>query len=170
MESAGTAAIFSSSIEKHGLIYKSYLGDGDTSSYKDVVATNPYEEYGIVPIKLECVGHVQKRLGNRLRELRKSYKNTKTPLSGRGKLTDKVINSLQNYCGMAIRQNKGDLYKMKKAVGAVLWHCTAFDDDDFRHRFCPVSENTWCKWDIVKLMGLKHAETKQTHLSGYIQS
>ena len=56
MESAGAVAIFSSSIEKHGLIYKSYLGDGDTSSYKDVVATNPYEEYGIVPIKLECVG------------------------------------------------------------------------------------------------------------------
>ena len=151
MESAGAVAIFSSSIEKHGLIYKSYLGDGDTSSYKDVVATNPYEEYGIVPIKLEGVGHVQKRLGNGLRELRKSYKNTKTPLSGRGKLTDKVSNSLQNYYGMAIRQNKGDLYKMKKAVGAVLWHCTAFDDDDFRHRFCPVSENTWCKWQHSKI-------------------
>ena len=151
MESAGAVAIFSSSIEKHGLIYKSYLGDGDTSSYKDVVATNPYEEYGIVPIKLEGVGHLQKRLGNGLRELRKSYKNTKTPLSGRGKLTDKVSNSLQNYYGMAIRQNKGDLYKMKKAVGAVLWHCTAFDDDDFRHRFCPVSENTWCKWQHSKI-------------------
>ena len=131
MESAGAAAIFASSNEKWRLIYKSYLGDGDTSSYKDVVNAGPYEEYGIVPIKLECVGNVQRRLGNRLRELIKNYKNTDTPLSRRGKLTDKMINSLQNYYGMAIRQNKGDLYKMKKALGAVLWHRTAFEDEDF---------------------------------------
>ena len=32
-------------------------------------------------------------------------------------LTDKAINTLQNYYGMAIRQNKNDLYSMKKAVG-----------------------------------------------------
>ncbi len=148
MESAGAVAMFCSSVEKHELIYENYLGDGDTSSYKDVVASKPYEGYGIVPVKLECVGHVKKRLGNRLRELRKKYKNTETPLSGRGKLTDKVINSLQNYYGMAIRQNKGNLYQMKKAVGAVLWHCTGFDDESFRHRFSPTDENTWCKWQL----------------------
>ena len=49
---------------------------------------------------------------------------------------------------------------MKKAVGAVLWHCTAFDDDDFQHRFCPVSENTWCKWQHSKITGTETCRNK----------
>lgn len=33
-----------------------------------------------------------------------------------GRLTDKAINILQNYYGMAMRSNVGDLYGMKKSV------------------------------------------------------
>ena len=53
--------------------------------------------------------------------------------SGRGRLTDKTINKMQNFYGMSIRQNSishwnGDrnmaLYSMKKSVLAVLWHCS----------------------------------------------
>ena len=146
MEAAGAIEIFCSSVDKHKLIYKEYVGDGDTSSFSEVVNAKPYDKFGITPIKLECIGHVQKRLGNRLRNLRLAHKGTKTPLSGRGKLTDKVINSMQNYFGLAIRQNKQNLYEMKKAVGAILWHCTDFSDEKYRHRFCPSSENSWCKW------------------------
>ena len=153
MESAGAVAIFSSSVEKYNLIYSSYLGDGDTSAFKDVLETNPYRDYCILPSKLECIGHVQKRLGTRLRELRKQHKNTSIPLSGRGKLTDKIINSMQNYYGLAIRQNQGELYKMKKAIGAVLWHCTEFEEEPVRHRFCPTDANTWCKWQHDRING-----------------
>ena len=99
MESAGTVAIFNRSIKKHDLIYKEYLGDGDTSSFNDVKNADPYRDYGVSPIKLECVGHVQKRLGTRLRNLVKALKGTKTSLSGKGKLTEKCINSMQNYYG-----------------------------------------------------------------------
>ena len=114
MEAAGAIEIFCRSIEKNGLIYNKYLGDGDTSSFTEVVNSQPYANHGdIIPEKLECVGHVQKRLGTRLRNKIKSYKGTKTPLSGRGKLTDKVINSMQNYYGIAIRDNKNELYAMK---------------------------------------------------------
>ena len=77
------------------------------------------------PKKLECVGHVQKRLGTRLRVLVKKHAGNKDPkkrLSGKGKLNQKVMNSMQNYYGIAIRKTKGDLYAMKKAVGAILWH------------------------------------------------
>ena len=153
MESAGAVAIFSSSVEKHSLIYSSYLGDGDTSAFKDVLEANPYKEYGILPSKLECIGHVQKRLGTRLRELRKQHKNTSNSLTGRGKLTDKIINQMQNYYGLAIRQNQGELYKMKKTIGAVLWHCSEFVDETFRHRFCPTDANTWCKWQLDRING-----------------
>ena len=33
-----------------------------------------------------------------------------------GRLNDKAINILQNYYGMAMRSNVGDLYGMKKSV------------------------------------------------------
>ena len=63
----------------------------------------------------------------------KEYKGTATPLSGKRKLTEKIINSLQNFYGIAIRQNSGNLYEMKKAVGAILWHCTDMADIEVHH-------------------------------------
>ena len=128
MEGAGATSMFCRSVEKNNLIYEEYLGDGDTSSFKEVVDSNPYEEQGIIPKKLECVGHVQKRLGTRLRKVVKNYKRVDKlkkngkdvekviKLSGKGKLTDTAINSMQNYYGLAIRSNKGNIYTMKKAV------------------------------------------------------
>ena len=143
MEGAGAVEIFSHSIEKRNLLYHEYLGDGDTSSYKEVVQSNPYEKYDVVPTKLECIGHVQKRIGTRLRNKVKEFKGTSTPISGKGKLTETVINSLQNFYGRAIRENANELYKMKKSVLAILWHCTVFEDNVFRHRFCPPGADVW---------------------------
>lgn len=153
MEAAGAIQMFNRSVEKNNLIYSEYLGDGDTSSFKEVVTHDPYKQYHVQPVKLECVGHVQKRLGTRLRNVVKAHKGTKKPISGRGKLTENVINSMQNYYGMAIRNNCSNLYAMKKAVGAILWHCTAFSDQDKRHAMCPTDANTWCKWQLDKLNG-----------------
>ena len=159
MEAAGASEIFCTSVAKHKLIYKDYIGDGDTSSFKEVIEAKPYKEFNVTPNKLECIGHVQKRLGNRLRQLRRGSKNTSTPLSGRGKLTDKMINSLQNYYGLAIRQNQGQLYAMKKAIGAILWHSTEFESSDYRHRFCPQGKDSWCKWQRSKsIVGYKFKE------------
>ena len=153
MEAAGAIEIFRRSIEKNNLIYSEYLGDGDTSSFKAVVDSNTYKDYNISPIKLECVGHVQKRLGTRLRNKVKEYKGTETPIGGRGQLHEKAINSMQNYYGLAIRQNLDNVYAMKKAIGAILWHCTIFTDSEFRHRFCPSGEETWCKYKRGKMTG-----------------
>ena len=160
MEGAGALSIFCSSIEKHNLIYSHYIGDGDTSAFKEVVDAQPYKNFDVVPVKLECVGHIQKRLGTRLRELQKAYRNTRTPLTGKGKLTDKVLNTMQNYFGMAIRQNVGQLYQMKKAIAAILWHSTNFTDEAFRHRFCPRDENSWCKWQKDQISGKKTYKIK----------
>ena len=60
MESAGAVPIFSSSIEKYNMWYSHYIGDGDTECFKKVVDSKPYGD-DLKPIKLECVGHVQKR-------------------------------------------------------------------------------------------------------------
>ena len=51
-------------------------------------------------------------------------KDTAIPLSGAGKPTGKTITSIQNYYGKKIRSNSDELYAMKKAVSANLWHLT----------------------------------------------
>ena len=155
MEGAGAVAMFNRSVERYNLIYHEYLGDGDTSSYKEVVDSKPYADYDITPEKLERVGHVKKRLGTRLRNKIKEYKGTATSLSGRGKLTESIINSLQNFYGKAIRENTNQLYLMKESVGAILWHCTQFDDLNFRHRFCPEGRESWCSYKKDQATGEK---------------
>ena len=107
-------------ITKHNLINQEYLGDGDTSSYEELVDSKLYVDYSIITEKLECVRHAQKRLGIRRCTKVKEYKGTATPLSGADKLTEKTINSLKNYYGKVIRSNSNELYAMKKAVGAIL--------------------------------------------------
>ena len=58
--------------------------------------------------KLDCIGHVQKRMGTHLRELRKKEKKLKDGKSVKGskhRLTDKAIDKLHCYYGNAIRAN-----------------------------------------------------------------
>ena len=51
---------------KHGLVYEGYLGDGDSNSY-NTLANPDHPIYPDIEIKkLECFGHVQKRMGKRL--------------------------------------------------------------------------------------------------------
>eukprot|EP00794_Sanderia_malayensis_P014632 gene14632-16150_t len=153
MEAAGAIDIFSRSIEKHKLRYLQYVGDGDTEAYLKVEELKPYGP-DVQINKLECVGHVQKRLGTRLRKLRCDYRGQNLSdgkkLSGKGRLTDVAINTMQNYFGMAIRQNTGKLYAMKKAVASVLFHCSDLPEEE-RHKFCPRTIDSWCKWQKDKI-------------------
>ncbi|KAI8797020.1 Short-chain collagen C4 [Biomphalaria glabrata] len=143
MEAVGCVRIFSRSIlPPRNLQYIKYLGDGDSASFKKVLESNPYG--GIDIEKLECVGHVQKRCGTRLRRLKAQNKGLKLEdgkgLSGLGRLTDKKIDTLQNYYGMAIRQNAGNLQAMVLAVKSVLDH-VASSDTDPKHQHC---DPHWC--------------------------
>ena len=104
MEAAGLVDCFRSSVEKNNLCYTKFLGDGDCKSHADIVADDPYP--GNVE-KLECIGHIQKRVGGRLRKLKQSCKENLDggkKLGGAGRLREKDINKLQNYYGIAIRQ------------------------------------------------------------------
>ena len=57
-------------------------------------------------------------------------------LGGVGRLNDKWINKLQNYYGLAIRQNTDSLILKRKAVGDVLYHCNEATSSEARHTFC----------------------------------
>ena len=71
-------------------------------------------------------------------------------ISGTGRCTKKVLDKLQNYCGMVIRSNVGDLCGMMMAVQATLHHMTS---SDYRpvHHMCPEGENSWCSYNEAKV-------------------
>ena len=112
-----------------------FLGDGDSKSFPAV--EDIYE--GVKVKKLGCIGHIRKRVGNRLRNLKKNVKR----LSGRGSLTNNIIEKLQNYNGMAIRQNSGDLNPMKSTTAAFLFYVASSATNDY-HTHCPSGSDSWC--------------------------
>ena len=150
MEAAGLVDCFKSSIQNRGLRYTNFIGDGDSKSYLEIVANDPYS--GVTVQNLECVG--QKRARARLRKLKSENKGKLSdgkPLTGKGRLTEKVINKLQNYFGIAIRQSTGTtVFELKKAIGAVLYHCTDFTEDETRHQFVRLSLTHGVNTKLIK--------------------
>ena len=75
MEPEGAVRAFHRSNSTRNLRYLEYLGDGDSASFLKVKASKPYGEDLIT--KSECIGHIQKRVGARLRRLCNGYKEKK---------------------------------------------------------------------------------------------
>ncbi|GFS59598.1 uncharacterized protein TNCV_2581131 [Trichonephila clavipes] len=69
METVAMVRIFQRSLSHRSVRYTSYIGDGDSKTFSSITASNPYGE-DITVSKIECVGHVQKRMGTRLRKLK----------------------------------------------------------------------------------------------------
>ena len=67
------------------------------------------------------------------------------PLTGKSRLTLKTIDTLQNYYGLAIRENTHSLVDMVNAVLAAFYHVASTDEKPM-HTLCPVGEDSWCGW------------------------
>ena len=141
MGSEGAKRVFQWSIEKNGLRYTEFFGDGDSKGFPTV--ENTYKDFKVV--KKECIGHVQKHFGTRLRKLKKSVKG----LGGKRKLTDSMIDKLQNYYGIALRSNVGNLENMKKSIHASLFH-VALSESNSWHNHCPQGKDSWCVFQADK--------------------
>ncbi|XP_071629501.1 uncharacterized protein [Temnothorax longispinosus] len=146
MEVDATCEIFQRSEEKYKIKYKHYVGDGDAKTFSAIQNIQPYgPDFQI--FKGECVGHVQKRMGSRLRNVKKAEKG----LGGRGKLTDILIKELTLHYGNAIRSND-TVESMKNAIWATFYHkCSA--DDAPQHDHCPAGPDSWCTWQKAKMTG-----------------
>jgi hypothetical protein len=98
MEGAGVLSIFNCSLHTRGIFYTRCLDDGDNKAYQRVVAGKPYDS-NIAVTKLECIGHVQKKIGARLTRLVKEKTeiklHDKKPLGGKGCLTQSETDKLQ---------------------------------------------------------------------------
>ncbi|GFX73895.1 uncharacterized protein TNCV_397061 [Trichonephila clavipes] len=71
MEPLGVYRIFERSVEMRKLQYVNFFGDGDSKGYasvKDIYGKNTVAKY-------ECIGHIQKRVGTKLRKLKSKRKD-----------------------------------------------------------------------------------------------
>lgn len=147
MEMVGMVRIFQRSEDKWEAKYVGYIGDGDTKTFQAIQEACPYGSETRVS-KIECVGHVQKRMGTRLRKLKHSgskCSDGKT-VGGKGRLTDKMIEKLTIYYGNAIREHKNNLTEMRKAVWAIYFHTRSTNSEPL-HTFCPTGPESWCGYN-----------------------
>ena len=79
-------------------------------------------------------------------------KKVQTKDKGKGKvtkaksrLTDSVMDKLQNYFGIAFRSNVGELQKMQDAILPSLFHVASLENDNF-HGYCPKTYDSWCQY------------------------
>ncbi|KAE8740595.1 hypothetical protein FOCC_FOCC013896 [Frankliniella occidentalis] len=165
MEVTGMVNIFKRSLfRKTPFRIKTYVGDGDSKTFTNIVAAKPYGDE-LIPVKEECTGHVQKRMGKRLRDLKKSMAGKKLSdkkgIGGRGRLTDKVIDKFASFYGNAIRNAK-NVKSMKKSIKAIWCHYRSTDARP-SHQYCPKETSTWCKYNKAKNEGklntFKHVGT-----------
>lgn len=158
MEVSAMTEMFRRSEKNYGVKYKYYIGDGDSKTYTGVIQSQPYGKDFIIH-KKECIGHVQKRMGKRLRDV---VKNTTVEteiktgkkagqtrrsksLSGKGKLTAKTIDKLTVYYGLAIRRNCESVIKMNDAIWATFLHYKSTNEDP-QHDKCPAGADSWCEY------------------------
>ena len=95
-------------------------------------------------IKLGRVGHDQKRVGTRLRNLKKKEKG----LGGQCCLTDTTIDPLQNYEGVASYSSKcwkPAKYEINFLVS--LFHVVSNEDSIYHYPHVPIGSDSWCKYN-----------------------
>ncbi|GFU00060.1 uncharacterized protein TNCV_2346021 [Trichonephila clavipes] len=156
MEIQGASKMFQRSLSLHNARYITYLGNGDCKAFDAIKKKNIYgNEYPIE--KLECIGHVMKRMGTRLRRLKAQLKgqilSDGKSLSGKNRLTEHEIDNLQSYYGSAaIRRNHSSVQNMRQAIWAIFLHELS-TDEYHQHGFCPIGEDSWCGFKKAEASG-----------------
>jgi hypothetical protein len=113
MEQDLAVFLYERSKELHKLVYKEFLGDGDSKTCDKL---NELEVYGpdVRIEKLDCINHVSKRMGTALRDF--ITKTPATSLPDKGRFEKEMVPKLQNYYGKAIKQNHQSVDSMHEAI------------------------------------------------------
>ncbi|GFY17579.1 uncharacterized protein TNCV_3519341 [Trichonephila clavipes] len=74
-----------------------------------------------------------------------------------GKLTDSFIDRLQNYYGIAVRSNVGNLSGLQQNVIAALFHCSSSVEKPM-HGQCPIGKDSSCYYQRALSCGKKPKE------------
>ena len=128
MGGAIASNLWNRSVSRNKLVYSTCIGDGDSSSFKRLVLSDPYKE-GLENIrKEECLGHVQKRLKSHLKKASHTYQ---------GIAKSKVQRVGQLYALVSV-QNPGK--------SAEEMHHALFNLIDYlaeKHANCPCNTSSW---------------------------
>lgn len=139
MEMDAVIEMFKRSDDLHHVKYANYIGDGDSKTFSAIKKADIYDNLTVQ--KKGCIGHVQKRMGKRLRNLRSQEKG----LGGMGKLTCKMIDKLTIYYGLAIRRNSDSAEKMRNDIWATFFHYSSTDKNP-QHEKCSTGSKSRCEW------------------------
>ncbi|KAA0196218.1 hypothetical protein HAZT_HAZT005313 [Hyalella azteca] len=166
-----------------GLRYVTFLSDGNSNAYKAVCEMNDgHGPYDVNVEKEDCINHVAKRLGSRLRALKNKSKVVTTTKAGKqvmksmyagaGKLTDGVIDLLTRHFGQNLRKHNSsaDVATVRESILATYYHSSSTDARP-RHASCPHGAQSWC-WVQRAEAANKTPEphsTKSLHLAGMSQ-
>jgi hypothetical protein len=171
IEVAGALDIFNRSVASYDVRYTEYLGDGDCRAYDDIVKAKPYGDQVTIN-KNECIGHVQKRMGTRLRNLKakKEFLTDGKTLGGKNRLTEADITKIQKYYGLAIRRTaKEGLAKMKEEIWSIYFHLSATNETPQYHGLCRSDpEHVWCKYRKAVAENNEYDHTKHFHINPLI--
>ena len=115
-------------MERNSLVYSTYVGDGDSSSSKNLVNSNLYQDIESVRMK-ECLGHVQKRL----------KKHPKKKSNFFCKLSAGKIERVGQLYALVVAQNRG---KTPTEIQTALW--ILLEHFVEQHDNCPYSTTSWC--------------------------
>ena len=116
-------------------------------------------------------------MGNRLRKLKKrvkglggKIKKTKFVVGRvikakvlKCRLTDSVIDTFQNYLGIALRSGHKSVDDLRHALLASFIHVVSSKERNFRSAYCPKSSDSWCQYqrDVCNKSNLhKHGPGK----------
>ena len=111
-----------------------FYADDDSKAFNDV-----QHVYGDENVKKqECIGHYQKRVGSRLRKLKKREKGLK-------ELREPIIDKLHNYFGISLRSNLNTVEQMQNTIWASLLHVSSSEKKNF-HDYCEKSSSSWCQY------------------------
>ena len=119
----------------------------------------------------ECLGHYQKRVGNRLRKLRQRVnglggkakakdvlhttadeKVIKTKQKAKGKLTDAAIDMFQKYFGIALRSDAKAVAEFRNNLLASFFHLASPEEYHY-HTHCPAPSDSWCQFQRDRVNG-----------------
>ena len=160
MEVDSVKEMFSRSIDQYGVKYMRYIGDGDSAIFKGLLNFNPYDVH---VQKLEWYLHVKKRIGTRCRNLKKQIKGLGGRSKNTVKLTDKFINKLQKYHGLAITGHQDNVDEIYKEIWATLHHLSSIDENP-NHGNWPAGANSWCSYRHVEAEGMDVSKFKHDYL------
>ncbi|GFX93226.1 uncharacterized protein TNCV_4761051 [Trichonephila clavipes] len=153
MEVDGALSILQRSVQRYDVPYTKYLGDGDSKAFDNIVKNKVYGDNCTIT-KRECIGHVMKRMGSRLRRFKAKMRGQKLSdgkaLCGKNRLTEASIDQLQKYYGLAIRRNLSSVKDMRQGIWAIFLHKISTDENP-QHGFCPSGSDTWCRYKKAQL-------------------